>query len=141
MSKKEIIKTDKAPKAVGPYSQAVFIDGFLFISGQIPIDPELNFIDKLPEELLLKSDSLNFEHQVLQCLKNIESIISEKNMGLNDIIKLTVFLTDISNFNNVNNAFEKFFNKGYYPARSLVEVSKLPKRAEIEIEAICYCGN
>jgi len=140
MSKKEIIKTDKTPKAVGSYSQAVFIDGFMFVSGQIPIDPELNYIDSLAVDLL-KSDALRFENQVLQCLKNIEGIISEKNMDLNDIIKLTVFLTDISNFNNVNNAFEKFFNKGYYPARSLVEVSKLPKRAEIEIEAICYCGS
>ena len=132
MDKKEIIKSNNAPEAIGPYSQAVFIDGFLFISGQIPIDPELNFINPIPIDIL-KSDALHFENQVLQCLKNIEGIISEKNMDLNDIVKLTVFLTDISNFNNVNNAFEKFFNKGYYPARSLIEVSKLPKNSNIEI--------
>ena len=124
----EIVKTDKSPKAIGPYSQAVLINNFLFVSGQIPLDPKtMNIIDG------------NFEKQVSQCLNNIKGILSEQNIDLKNIVKLTVFLTDISNFSIVNNVFEFFFNDNYYPARSLVEVSKLPKDSNIEIEAICYC--
>jgi len=124
----KIVNTINSPSAIGPYSQAILANGFLFISGQIPLDPKtMDIIDS------------NFESQVLQCLNNIKGIISEENMDLNDIVKLTVFLTDISNFSIVNNIFENFFNQGYYPARSLIEVSKLPKNSNIEIEAICYC--
>ena len=122
------VKTDKSPKAIGPYSQAVLINNFLFISGQISLDPKtMNIVDG------------NFEKQVSQCLNNIKGILSEKNINLNNIVKLTVFLTDISNFSIVNDVFEDFFNDNYYPARSLVEVSKLPKNSNIEIEAICCC--
>ena len=122
------VKTDKSPKAIGPYSQAVLINNFLFVSGQIPLDPKtMNIIDG------------NFEKQVLQCFNNIKGILSERNIDLNNIVKLTVFLTDISNFSIVNDVFEDFFNDNYYPARSLVEVSKLPKNSNIEIEAICCC--
>tara|TARA_Y100000590_G_C15690867_1_gene1003355 strand:- start:1126 stop:1521 length:396 start_codon:yes stop_codon:yes gene_type:complete len=131
MSKKEIIKTDKAPKAVGSYSQAVFIEGFLFVSGQLPLD----------RKTMVRVGVCDFDKQVFQCLNNIKHIIHEKNMDLNDIVKLTVFLTDISNFSAVNNVFESFFDNGFYPARSLVEVSKLPKNSDIEIDAICYCGS
>ena len=124
----KIVKTDKSPKAIGPYSQAIFINNFLFVSGQIPLDPKtMDIIDG------------NFEKQVSQCLNNIKGILSEQNIDLNNIVKLTVFLTDISNFSIVNDVFEIFFNDNYYPARSLVEVSKLPKDSYIEIEAICYC--
>jgi len=124
----KIVNTINSPSAIGPYSQAILANGFLFISGQIPLDSKtMDIIDS------------NFESQVLQCLNNIKGIISEENMDLNDIVKLTVFLTDISNFSIVNNIFESFFNQGYYPARSLIEVSKLPKNSNIEIEAICYC--
>ena len=128
---KLIISTNKAPSAIGPYSQAVKVVGSLtFTSGQIPLDP-----------ITGNMVSDNFKDQAIQTLKNIEGIINERNCKLSDIVKLTVFLTDISNFSAVNNVFESFFDNGFYPARSLVEVSKLPKNSDIEIDAICYCGS
>tara|TARA_B100001142_G_C14000534_1_gene526375 strand:+ start:303 stop:692 length:390 start_codon:yes stop_codon:yes gene_type:complete len=122
---KVIISTDNAPSAIGPYSQAICVKGALtFTSGQIPLDP-------ITGNLI----SDDFEEQAIQTLKNIKYILKERDKTLNDIVKLTVFLTDLSNFDNLNKTFNLFFN-GNYPARSVVEVSKLPKNSKIEIEAI-----
>ena len=124
-----IINTDKAPKAIGPYSQAIRHNNLMFTSGQIPINPDTGLIV-----------SEDFKDQVYQSLKNINGILEEENLSLNCIIKLTVYVTDLDNFSKLNETFEDFF-KGSYPARSAVEVSRLPKDSQIEIEAICCYEN
>ena len=126
MIKKEV-KTNKSPKAIGPYSQAISCNGFLFISGQIPIDLNTG-----------KIISDDFEKQALQCLENIKGILDEKKLNLNSILKLTVFLTDLNNFDLLNKVFEIFFSKTTFPARAAVQVSRLPKDAKVEIDAICF---
>ena len=119
------INTDKAPKAIGPYSQAVKAGNLLFISGQIPIDPETN-------ELF----NGNIKEKTELVLNNINAILNEAGLKKENVAKVTIYLKDISNFNAVNEAYEKFFN-GHKPARAVVEVSNLPKNVDIEIEAIC----
>ena len=126
MIKKEV-KTVNSPKAIGPYSQAISCGGFLFISGQIPID--------LDTEVIISDD---FEKQALQCLKNIRGILDEKKIDIDSVLKLTVFLTDLNNFDILNKVFETFFSKTIFPARAAVQVSRLPKDAQIEIDAICF---
>ena len=118
------IKTDKAPQAIGAYSQGVAADKFVFTSGQIGINPETG-------ELAME----NFEAEVLQVLKNVQSVLEAGGSDINNAVKLSVFITDLSNFKLVNNVFIDFFN-GNYPARSVIEVSALPLNANIEIEAI-----
>ena len=115
------INTDKAPKAIGPYSQAVKAGNLLFISGQIPIDPETN-------ELF----NGNIKEKTELVLNNINAILDEAGLKKENVAKITIYLKDISNFNAVNEAYEKF-----KPARAVVEVSNLPKNVDIEIEAIC----
>ena len=126
MYKKKYIATSSAPKAIGPYSQAIEIDNLIFTSGQIPLCPKSG-------ELI----SEDFELQTEQCIKNLQSILANKELTLEHILKLTVFIVDLSKFDIVNKVFLKFF-KGIPPARSVVEVSRLPKNAQIEIEGICY---
>ena len=127
---KLIISTNKAPSAIGPYSQAVRVVGSLtFTSGQIPLDP-----------ITGNMVSDNFNDQAIQTLKNIEGIINDRNCKLSDIVKLTVYLVDLSNFDMLNQIFKEFFEHSY-PARSVVEVSKLPKDSQIEIEAIFHDEN
>jgi len=127
---KKIISTKNAPKAIGPYSQAINVQGGItFTSGQIPLVPSTG-------ELI----SENFEDQAIQTLENIKGILVERNKSLDDIIKLTVYIVDLSNFECLNKIFEAFFaNK--YPTRSVIEVSRLPKDSKIEIEAIFYDEN
>ena len=125
-NKKYLINTDKAPKAIGPYSQAIKFNNIIFTSGQIPINPKTGLI--VSEE---------FTAQVYQCLKNIKGILDEEKLSLNHILKLTVYLTDLNQFNQLNETFEDFFD-GEYPARSAVEVSRLPKDSQVEIEAVFY---
>ena len=125
----KIISTDKAPKAIGPYSQAIQHNNLMFTSGQIPLNPDTNLIV-----------SENFKEQVYQCLKNIRGILEEENLSLDCILKLTVYVIDLNNFSKLNEVFEDFFN-GNYPARSALEVSRLPKDSQVEIEAICYYEN
>ena len=130
MIKKEIINSDNSPKAIGPYSQAILIDKFIFISGQIPLDKNTNN--------LISSD---FKLQVFQCLNNIKGILKEKDLSVNCIIKMTVYLTDLDNFSKLNDVFIDFFDSNNYPARAAVEVSKLPKDSQVEIDAICIDDN
>ena len=125
----KIINTDKSPKAIGPYSQATKHNSFMFTSGQIPLDPTTGLIV-----------SEDFKDQVHQCLKNIRGILEEENLSLDCILKLTVYVIDLNNFSKLNEVFEDFFD-GNYPARSAVEVSKLPKDSQVEIEAICCYEN
>jgi len=117
------INTKNAPQAIGPYSQAKVVNNFVFTSGQIPLRSDGTMI------------SDDFEQECLQVLDNIEEILKASGSSMKDIIKLTVYLTDLSNFDILNNVFNIYFNDSL-PARSTIEVSKLPKDSRVEIEAI-----
>ncbi len=121
----EYFNTDRAPKAIGPYSQAVKAGNILFISGQIPIDPATG---------ILQTGSIEKLTELV--LNNLSNIITDAGFDLKNVAKVTVFLKNIGNFEKVNNVYSKFF-KEYKPSRAVVEVSNLPKGAEIEIEAVC----
>ncbi|MDA7851256.1 RidA family protein [Gammaproteobacteria bacterium] len=121
---KEIIFTQKAPKAIGPYSQAVKAGGFLFVSGQIPINPETG-------DLMTSS----IEEQANQVILNLKSICEAAGSGLEDIVKLTIYLTDLGNFAKVNEAMLEYFPEPY-PARATVEISALPLGVNVEMDAI-----
>lgn len=117
--------TDKAPLPVGPYSQAIVINNLIFCSGQIGIDPKNNqLVDGI-------------ENQTKQVLNNLKMILDESGSSIDKVIKTTIFLKDINQFQIVNKIYEDFF-KDHKPARSTVEVSNLPKGALIEIELIAY---
>jgi reactive intermediate/imine deaminase len=121
---KEIISTDNAPQAIGPYSQAVKTGNLIFISGQIPLDPKTgDIVDG------------SIEDQANQVLDNIKSICEASGHGLEDIVKITIFLTDLGNFATVNEVMKNYF-KEPYPARATVEISGLPLGVNVEIEAI-----
>ena len=122
---KKVIHTDDAPKAIGTYSQAVLADKFLFISGQIGLDP-------VTMELVE-----GFEQETIQVFRNISAICEEAGFSINDVIKFNVLLTDLSNFQKVNEIMEKVLENPY-PARAAYEVSALPKNSSIEIESIAY---
>jgi 2-iminobutanoate/2-iminopropanoate deaminase len=120
---KIIVKTDKAPAAVGTYSQGVAVNGTYYFSGQIGIDPATgNLVD-------------GFSAQLKQVMKNIDGLLSSQGLNRESIVKTSIFLTDLNNFAEVNQAYVEFF-KEPYPARSTVEVPKLPKGALVEIEVI-----
>ena len=121
---KEIIFTQKAPKAIGPYSQAVKAGGFLFVSGQIPINPETG-------DLMIAS----IEEQANQVILNLKSICEAAGSGLEDIVKLTIYLTDLGNFAKVNEAMLEYFLEPY-PARATLEISALPLGVNVEMDAI-----
>ncbi len=122
---KKIFQTDHAPKAIGPYSQAIESNGFLFLSGQIPIDPATN-------QLISSASVVDQTKRVLQ---NIEALLKAKNLSLSHVVKTTLFLKNMSDFPAVNEIYGTFFKENP-PARSTVEVSRLPKDVLIEIEAI-----
>lgn len=120
---KNIINTDKAPAAVGTYSQGVEFNGVYYFSGQIGLDPKTMEM------------RTSIEGQLEQILANIDGLLSSCDLTRDDIIKTTIFLTDLGNFGQVNQAYEEYFSRPY-PARSCVEVPALPKGAKIEIEVI-----
>ena len=122
--KKKVIQSEKAPKAIGPYSQAIQAGNFLFLSGQIPLDPKTGE--------LVKGD---IGQQTKQVLENIKGVLESQKLEMEDVVKVTIFLKDIGNFNRVNEVYATYFPPPA-PARSTVEVAKLPRNAEIEIEAI-----
>ena len=121
---KKVIQTDKAPKAIGPYSQAIQVENFLFLSGQIPLDPKTGE--------LVNGD---IRKQTQQVLENIKGILESQGLRMENVVKVTIFLKDLGNFNLVNEIYAIYF-PSFPPARSTVEVSKLPRNAEIEIETI-----
>jgi 2-iminobutanoate/2-iminopropanoate deaminase len=124
--KKKVIQTEKAPKAIGPYSQAIQAGNFLFLSGQIPLDPKTGE--------LVKGD---IRKQTQQVLENIKGILESQGLGMENVVKVTIFLKDIANFNQVNEVYATYFPSSP-PARSTVEVAKLPRDADIEIETIAF---
>ena len=117
------ISTDKAPAAIGPYSQALDTGNMLFISGQIPIDPATG---TMPETV---------EAQAKQVLTNIQNILAEAGLTMANVVKTSVFLSDLGDFAAVNEVYASFF-KEPYPARSCVQVAAIPKGAKVEIETI-----
>ena len=121
----KIIETDNAPKAIGTYSQAIKVNGFLFISGQIPLDP-------LTMELVE-----GIENQINQVFENINQILKADGMDFSNVVKLSVLLDDLNHFEKVNEIMDTIFSKPY-PARAAYEVSKLPKGSSVEIETIAF---
>lgn len=120
---KKVIVTNDAPSAIGPYSQAIDLNGTVFVSGQLPINPADGTI---PESI---------EEQTKQALKNIEAILKAGGMSLNDVVKTTVLLADLNDFAAMNAAYAEFF-KETKPARVCYQVVALPKGAKLEIDAI-----
>lgn len=121
---KTIISTSKAPAAIGPYSQAVLVNGMLFTSGVIPIDPETN--------TLVQGD---VETQARQAIGNLKNLIEASGSSMEKVVKTTVFIKDMNDFGKINDIYKEFFTSDF-PARSCVEVARLPKDVLIEIEAI-----
>ena len=121
---KKEINTERAPAAIGPYAQAVAVDGLVITSGQLPIDPSTG---SFPEGIA---------EQTRQALTNVKAILAEAGVGMDRVIKTTVFLSDMNNFGAMNEVYATFFGEGGYPARSAVEVARLPKDALVEIEVI-----
>lgn len=122
MTSKKIIVTENAPKAIGPYSQAVEANNFVFISGQLPIDKS----GQIPKDII---------SQTKAALENIKAILNSLNLDMENIVKTTVFMTDLSQFSAMNEIYALYF-KDNFPARATIEVKALPRGAMIEIEAI-----
>lgn len=123
---KKIISTDKAPGAIGPYSQAVIANGFLFASGQIPLNAQGEFVQG------------DITVQATQCLKNIVAVLAAANLEISAVVKTTVFLQDMQDFAALNTVYSEYFQVDC-PARSCYQVAKLPKDALVEIEIIAAC--
>jgi 2-iminobutanoate/2-iminopropanoate deaminase len=121
---KKIIRTDNAPAPVGPYSQAVEAGGFLFCSGQIAIDPKTNKVDTGP-----------IEEQARQVLENIRAVLEAAGLGLQNVVKTTIYLTKMEDFTVVNEVYSRYFTEEP-PARSTVAVAGLPKGVHVEIEVL-----
>jgi len=120
------VQTDKAPSAIGPYSHAVIINGMVYTSGQIALTSEGEFLN------------LDIEVQTRQVLTNLSEVLKSAGSSLDKVVKTTIFLQNMSDFESVNKIYAEFF-KEHKPARSTVAVQKLPKNALIEIEAIAIC--
>lgn len=120
----EIISTDKAPAALGPYSQAIKLDSLLFCSGQIPINPATGAIE-----------AVTIEEQTRQVISNLENVLKAAGLTLSNVVKTTVFIKDMNDFASLNSVYAEMFGE-IKPARSCVEVARLPKDVKVEIEAI-----
>ncbi len=123
-AKKRAVESPDAPKAIGPYSQAIIANGFIFTAGQVGSDPKTG--------TLVEG---GIEAQTEQVLRNIEAVLKAAGSSFEDVVKTTVFLTDINDFAKMNEIYAKRF-KAPFPARSTVQVAKLPRDAKIEIEAV-----
>jgi 2-iminobutanoate/2-iminopropanoate deaminase len=124
MAEKKIISTNRAPAAIGPYSQAVIVNGFVFVAGQIGLVPGNR-----------KMITGGVEAQAKQALDNLTAILEEAGTSLDNVVKVTIFLKDLDHFQQVNEVYAKYFTNDQ-PARSTVQVSRLPATADVEIEAI-----
>jgi 2-iminobutanoate/2-iminopropanoate deaminase len=122
---KKIIKTDKAPLPIGSYNQGVVSNGFVFTAGQVAIDPKTS-----------KLIDGNFKDRVNQIFDNLENILIETGSSLSNVVKFTVFLTDMDNYADINEVFNSRLDEETAPARSLVEVSGLPAGTDVEIECV-----
>lgn len=119
----KVISTDKAPAAIGPYSQAIEVNGMVYASGQIPVNPATG---EIPEGV---------EAQTKQALTNLTNLLAEAGSSIEKVVKTTVFIKNMEDFGKINEIYAEYFT-GTYPARSCVEVARLPKDVMLEIEAI-----
>jgi len=120
----EVISTENAPGAIGPYSQAIKANGMVFCSGQIPIDPATGqFVSE------------NVAEQTVQVFKNLEAVLEAAGTGLGNVVKTTVFLADMNDFTEMNEVYSQFFSENK-PARATVQAARLPRDAKVEIECI-----
>ncbi|NTU51211.1 MAG: RidA family protein [Candidatus Aminicenantes bacterium] len=123
-ARKKQVQTDKAPKAIGPYSQGIIANGFVYCSGQIPIDPATGELN-----------TGSIEDQTRQVLKNVGAVLEAAGSSYDDVVKCTVFLQDMNDFAKMNAVYAEFF-KAPSPARAAVQVARLPRDVKVEIEAI-----
>ncbi|HNT01739.1 MAG TPA: RidA family protein [Candidatus Saccharicenans sp.] len=121
---KKAIKTDQAPRAIGPYSQGIMAGGLIFVSGQIPLDP-------IKGEIVGQT----IEEQAHQVFKNLRAILEAAGSSLNEVVKATVFLADMNDFSRMNEVYAQYFSEPY-PARAAFQVARLPREAKIEVEVI-----
>ena len=126
---RQIVKTENAPQAIGPYSQAVRAGGFVFASGQIPLDPQTGSMV-----------AGGIAEQTEQVLSNLSALLKAAGTGLERVVKTTVFLADMNDFAAMNEVYGRYFKKDA-PARSTVEAARLPRDARVEIEAIAEAGS
>ncbi len=123
-SMKQEVKTDKAPKAIGPYSQGIVANGFVFASGQIPLDPATGELN-----------TGTVEEQTRLVLRNLGAVLEAAGSSYDKVVKCTVFLQDMNDFSKMNQVYSEFF-KAPFPARAAVQVARLPRDVKVEIEAI-----
>lgn len=124
---KKIITTPNAAAPIGPYNQAILIEGFLYTSGQIALDPETG-------NTLFNS----IETETNRVMKSLEAILKAADMGFEHVIKTSIFISDMDNFSTINEIYGSFFDEDVAPARETVQVAKLPKNANVEISLIAY---
>lgn len=129
MYEKKQVSTKAAPAAIGPYSQAVIAGGFVFASGQIPVDPATGMV--------VEGTAAS---QARQVFENIKAVLAEAGSSLSQVVKATVFLKSMDDFASVNEVYAEYFAGGILPARSAVQVAKLPKDVQVEIEVIAIAG-
>lgn len=122
---KRIIKTDKAPAPIGPYNQAILVNNVLYTSGQIAMDPKTG-------DLHMHS----IEEETKMVMENLSAILSEAEMSFDDVIKSSIFLSDMNNFNQVNEVYGSYFQEDIAPARETVQVARLPKSVNVEISVV-----
>lgn len=125
MDKKTIIRTDRAPLPIGPYNQAVVAGNFLFVSGQIALTPDTG-------ELVTG----DIQSETSRVMENISAILEAAGLGFSDVVKSTIYLTDMGNFSMVNEVYGRYFKDESAPARETVQVSKLPKNVNVEVSVI-----
>lgn len=125
MEKKQV-STNNAPAAVGPYSQAVIANGFVFVSGQIPLDPATG--------RLIESSDITVQTE--RVLENVKAVLAAASCNMSDVVKATVFLADMADFRAVNEVYARYFSEGVRPARAAVQAAALPLGARVEVEVI-----
>ena len=123
---KKIISTSKAPAAIGPYAQANFVNGILYISGQIPVNSETGNVEE------------GIEKATHQVMKNLEAVLKEAGLTFSHVVKATIFLKNMDDFSAMNEIYASYLNPESFPARETVQVSCLPKNVEIEISMIAH---
>jgi 2-iminobutanoate/2-iminopropanoate deaminase len=129
LNEKKIVFTESAPRPIGPYSQGIVAGGFLFVSGQIPIEPKSG-----------KIISGSFEEKTRRVLENIKNIVETAGASLENIVKVNVYLKDMGMFNKFNSVYSQYFREKP-PARAVVGVSSLPAGVDLEVEAVAYIGD
>jgi 2-iminobutanoate/2-iminopropanoate deaminase len=124
--KKTIILTPKAPSPIGPYNQAIKIDRVMYLSGQIPLTPQMNLIEN------------DLKKEVNQVMENLSAVLAEGDMTFSNVVKSSIFIDDMNNFETVNEVYGKYFDNKTAPARETVAVRTLPKKVRVEISMIAY---